>query len=209
MLLDKLIDSNSGQVWWMSSGEKTVGTFTRQAIQTVWDFAEIPISEGPSRSISESIEWLTRVIKYIGASIPRSASGHSAEANATNHPLPDDVATGFVTDPPYYDAVPYADLSDFFYVWLKRALPESLLPLFQSETAPKVGECILDEVKGMDDAYFQNTMTKAMAEGRRVLTPHGIGVVVFAHKTTAGWEAMLQGLLSSGWIVSGTWPIDT
>jgi adenine-specific DNA methylase len=208
LLVDKLVDSNSGQVWWMASGEKTVGTFTRQTIQIIWDFAEIPISDGPSRSIGEGVAWLLRVIESVGA-IASGCTGQATQANATQHPLANDIASALVTDPPYYDAVPYADLSDFFYVWLRRTLPTSALSSFQGETAPKNGECILDQVKGMDEAYFEQTMTHAMAEARRVVCPSGIGVVVFAHKTTAGWEAMLQGLLAAGWIISGTWPIDT
>ena len=70
-------------------------------------------------------------------------------------PLPDDSAMGFVTDPPYYDAVPYADLSDYFYVWHKRALQASGPRPFSEELTPKTDECIVDEVKGKDSAYFE------------------------------------------------------
>ena len=112
-----------------------------------------------------------------------------------------------VTDPPYYDAVPYSDLSDFFYVWFKRSLPGR--SEFASQLTPKKEECIVDEVKGKDRAYFEATMKQAMAEGRRVLSPDGIGIVVFAHKSTAGWEAQLQAMIDSGWIITGSWPIDT
>jgi hypothetical protein len=70
-------------------------------------------------------------------------------------------------------------------------------------------ECIVDEVKGKDKEYFENSMGKAMNEGRRILNPHGIGMVVFAHKSTAGWEAQLQAMVNAGWIVTASWPIDT
>ena len=102
--------------------------------------------------------------------------------------------------------MPYSDLSDFFYVWLKRNVPgmENGSPL-----TPKGEECIVDEVKGKDAAYFENTMALAMAEGRRVLAPYGIGVVVFAHKSTAGWESQLQAMIDAGWTVTASWPIDT
>jgi putative DNA methylase len=105
--------------------------------------------------------------------------------------------------------VPYADLSDFFYVWLKRTLPDGLLLSFSDPLTPKADECIVDEVKGKDKAYFEKTMGQAMAEGRRVLNPNGIGVVVFAHKSTAGWEAQLQAMVDAGWVMTGSWPLDT
>jgi len=134
---------------------------------------------------------------------------HVENVSAFSHPLPDDFAQCFFTDPPYYDAVPYADLSDFFYIWLKRTLPSPILAQFAKSLAPKDDECIVDEVKGKDRAYFESTMTQAMAEGRRVLAPDGIGTVVFANKSTSGWEAMLQAMLDAGWIITASWPIDT
>ena len=114
-----------------------------------------------------------------------------------------------VTDPPYYDAVPYSDLSDFFYVWLRRGLPAAVQRTFAEPLTPKADECIVDEVKGKDKVYFERTMAQAMAEGRRVLHPLGIGIVVFAHKSTAGWEAQLQAMVDAGWTMTGSWPIDT
>ena len=74
---------------------------------------------------------------------------------------------------------------------------------------PKDDECIVDEIKGKDRFYFENSMKLAMEEGRRILTPQGIGVVVFAHKSTSGWEAQLQAMVDAGWMVTASWPIDT
>ena len=100
-----------------------------------------------------------------------------------------------VDGPPYYDAVPYADLSDFFLVWLKRALPGHPLLLDPFEPAnplsPKTREAVQDETKKddgrpKDRAWFEETMAKAFTEGRRVLREDGVGSVVFAHKTTEG-----------------------
>jgi hypothetical protein len=115
----------------------------------------------------------------------------------------------FATDPPYYDAIPYSDLSDFFYVWLKRSIGDKYPNLFSTELTLKDGECVVDEVKGHDKAYFEAMMGKAMAEGCRILAPGGIGIVVFAHKSTTGWEAQLQSMINGGWTITGSWPIDT
>ena len=120
-----------------------------------------------------------------------------------------------VTDPPYYNAVPYADLSDFFYVWLRRSCAADHRELFATPLAPKDDE--LCEMSGWDpdryphkDArFYEDGMGRALAEGRRVLAPNGVAVVVFAHKTTQGWEALLTALISAGWIVTASWPIDT
>ncbi len=122
------------------------------------------------------------------------------------------------TDPPYYDAIPYSDLSDFFLVWLKRTLPDH--PLLRdpfdpdNPLSPKTAEAVQDETKRQDGrpkdrAWFEETMAKAFAEGRRVLNEDGIGSVVFAHKTTKGWEALLSGMIRGGWTITGSWPIAT
>lgn len=97
--------------------------------------------------------------------------------------------------------------SDYFYVWLERTLP--IEHGFDSELTPKTEECILDEAKGKDRVYFELQMARAMSEVRRILSPEGISVVIFAHKSTRGWEAQLQAMVDAGWIVTGSWPIDT
>jgi len=204
LLVDKLVDSNSVQVWWMSSGEKTVGTFTRQALSFIADFAEIPITDAPSRSIDESAEWICRVIEHVHCA-SAGRTGHSQLADAANQLLPDGAADALITDPPYYDAVPYATLADFFYVWLRRSgIVDSPNALIQ-----KAEECVVDEGVGKNGAFFEKKIGAALKDSRRVVKPDGIGVVVFAHKSTAGWEALLQGLIESGWVVTATWPIDT
>ncbi|NMC21637.1 MAG: hypothetical protein GYA33_14600 [Thermogutta sp.] len=120
-----------------------------------------------------------------------------------------------VSDPPYYDAVPYAALSDFCYVWLKRAVGQIHPDLFATELTPKAEECIMDPgppAEGgvnKDREYFETTMEAALADARRTLKPDGVGAVIFAHKGTAGWEALLNALVNAGWTVTGSWPIDT
>ena len=142
-------------------------------------------------------------------------AGSVQRGSATAVALPDDGVAYVVTDPPYYDAVPYAALSDFCYVWLKRAVGTTHPDLFQTELTPKAEECILDPgppAEGgpsKDRAYFESTMQAALAEARRVLRPDGLCVVIFAHKGTAGWEALLSALVNAGWTVTASWPIDT
>jgi adenine-specific DNA methylase len=132
--------------------------------------------------------------------------------------LPDESASVWFTDPPYYKAIPYSDLSDFFFVWLKRALLGH--PLLRdpfnptNPLTPKDDEAVQDETRVVDGrpkdrGFFEDTMAVTFAEGRRILRPNGIGSVVFAHKTTEGWEALLSGMIRGGWTVTGSWPIAT
>jgi hypothetical protein len=121
-----------------------------------------------------------------------------------------------VTDPPYYDAVPYADLSDFFYVWLRRSLAGKFKDLFGEPLTPKDEEAIWNPSrvysktgKPKDEKFYELQMARALREGRRVTAPAGIGVIVFAHKSAAGWEAILSALVDAGWIATASWPIDT
>ena len=206
LAVDRQADHSNSGCTWNPSGPKLQHLYTRQALPIVWDFAE-------SQPFGDSVgDWLHAIDNVLTALKDASnffAAGQSVVSSATLHPLPDDSAQIFFTDPPYYDAVPYADLSDFFYVWLKRTIGDIYPDLFAGLLTPKDDECIVDEVKGKDRAYFEANMRKAMAEGRRVLAPNGVGVVVFAHKSTSGWEAMLQAMIDAGWIFTGSWPIDT
>ncbi|MBM3746698.1 MAG: hypothetical protein FJW34_12960 [Acidobacteria bacterium] len=128
--------------------------------------------------------------------------------------MPDDSAQAVITDPPYYDAVPYSHLSDFFYVWLRRSIGQLHPDLFRGAVVPKDEEIVVDRPHELsnsthDVAYYERELTRAFAEARRVLRPDGIGTVVFASKTTKSWEAILKALLDAGWIITASWPIDT
>jgi adenine-specific DNA methylase len=212
MSVDRVASQFSALTRWQPKGEFSVGTFGRQALGIVWDFVEIRPVAGASGDLDGAIDWILRVID---SEIPAgSEQGVVQLASATTHPLPDDSAAALVTDPPYYDAVPYADLSDFFYVFLKRMLKEQHPLLFEGDLSPKQGEIVqlaernpIYAYKTKD--YFEKGMEEALAEGRRVTVPSGVGVVVFAHKTTQGWEVMLSSIIKAGWIVTASWPIDT
>jgi adenine-specific DNA methylase len=192
--------------WHYHNREKVNHTFGRQAIPVVWDFVEPVFFGSGAGSWPGLFDWTTQALEN---PVELASAATIQQANAVAHPLPSDSAHALVTDPPYLDAVPYSDLSDFFYVWFKRTLPREVHAGFAEPLAPKDGECIVDEPRGKDRAYFEATMKQSMTEGRRVLSPDGIGVVVFAHKSTAGWEAQLQAMVDSNWIITGSWPIDT
>jgi putative DNA methylase len=114
-----------------------------------------------------------------------------------------------ITDPPYYDAIPYADLSDFFYVWLRRMVGDDHPRAVQHSAVTRDEECIVNRVAGKDSTYYRRVMTESLAEARRVTRPDGVGVVIFAHKSTSGWEDLLAAMIEAGWIITASWPIDT
>jgi putative DNA methylase len=197
---------------WNIVGEKIEGTFARQALGIVWDYCEANPFSGATGGVESAFEWVAKVCEENERSL--FPLGSSNQASATNHPLPDDSAQLLFTDPPYYDAVPYADLSDFFYVWLKRMLVDVHVDLFRDLLTPKEDEVVQLAERNQAYAYktkerFEELMTKSLAEGRRVVDRKGIGCIVFAHKSTDAWEVQLQSLIEAGWIVTASWPIDT
>ena len=190
---------------WNVVGEKVENVFGRPALSMIWDFAEVNILGDVGWD--GALEWVCKVIE--GNTQAGLHRGQVARADAAANPLPDDCADAFITDPPYYEAVPYATLSDFFYVWLKRTLPRELQDGFSTLLVEKDAEIVVDEAKNKDHHFYESKMTEALAGGRRVSRPSGIGTVVFAHKATAGWEAMLKAMIDAGWIITASWPIDT
>ncbi|MBC7170405.1 DUF1156 domain-containing protein, partial [Candidatus Bipolaricaulota bacterium] len=202
-----------------TSRDTITNTMSRQALPIVWDFCEANPFSDSTGGYEGALDWVAKVVEAWPGHGGNLSQGQVQPADAAEHPLPDETAHVWFTDPPYYDAVPYADLSDFFLVWLKRALPGH--PLLrdpfdpQNPLAPKTREAVQNERSKTADGrpkdrdFYEETMAKAFAEGRRVLREDGVGAVVFAHKTTEGWEALLSGLIKGGWTITGSWPIAT
>lgn len=212
LAIDRQADYGSSLCRWVPAGEFMGNTFGRQALGIIWDFAETnPVGTG-SGNFDGALEWVERVCRSVAQS--NLSIGHVEQASATSHPLPDDSVSAFVTDPPYYDSVPYADLADFFYVWLKRSVGAIYPTLFADNLTPKELEVVQLAERNRMYSYktkenFEKLMTHSLSEGRRTTQPNGIGVVVFAHKTTAAWETMLQAVIDANWIIVASWPIDT
>ncbi len=215
MVVGRAADYGSSGVVWAQTGEFVAHTFGRQALPMVWDFAEASPWTDSSGNLDGAIDWVARVIE----AWPGSAAGTVESADAAEHPLPDEAAAVWFTDPPYYFAVPYADLSDYFFVWLKRLMPEN--PLLRDRLDPtnpltpkdrelcEMAHWDPERYPQKDQAFFEDGVRRAFAEGRRVLRDDGIGAVVFAHKTTEGWEALLSGMIRGGWTITASWPIAT
>jgi adenine-specific DNA methylase len=216
LVVSRLTDRLASLVGWDVAGEKLGHVFNRQALPIVWDFVEGTPLAGATGSYENILRQIVNATEAITVSTDKM--GQVEIADACKSSLPDDSCGIWFTDPPYYDAVPYADLSDFFFVWLKRVLPDH--PVLRDPfdlnnlLTPKIKEIVQDEVKKVDGRpkdriFFEEAMGRSFSEGRRVLRDDGIGCVVFAHKTTEGWEALLSGMIHGGWTITASWPIAT
>lgn len=175
-------DFGSSLTRWVSQGEFVANTFGRKALPMIWDLAEVNPFSGSTGDWSGALDWIGRVIQHAALASDRACTAH--QGTSTRLSFGDNSFDAIVTDPPYYDAVPYADLSDFFYVWLKRSLGFLYLEVFRTPLTPKAAEIIQEPTRNTGDdaakAFYEREMTRAFAEARRVLRPDGIFVIVFA-----------------------------
>ena len=212
--LSRLSDIQNCLCRWQSTKSQVRNLFSRQTVPMVWDFGEASFFGGQAGDYSTTLHTVTRVVDRFSEHLIQNQTYLS---DATEHPLPDEAANVWFTDPPYYDAVPYAHLADFFFVWLKRIAPCTIE--FQDTTnpcnlTPKEKEIVVDRPHRLSSStktaeVYESGMAQAFAEGRRVLRGDGVGSVVFAHKTTEGWEALLAGMIRGGWTITGSWPVAT
>lgn len=210
--VSRFVSQNTSMSRWDASRLTIKGAFSKQALAVVWDYAEAnPFSEGTSNWNGAS-EW---VIRFIESNACIENVGVVNQASATTAVLPEDSVSVLMTDPPYFAAIPYGDLSDFFYVWLRRSLKYIYPTLFEALLSPKSKELIVtnahqdDSGNQKNELFFTQGMTNALVVGRQETKPQGIGIIVYAEGTTAGWEAIIAAIVNSGWVVTSSWPIDT
>jgi adenine-specific DNA methylase len=211
LLISKLADRNSRLCRWIPQTEAVGYTFSRQALGMIWDYVETcPLGDGPG-NLQEIVDSIALAVEH--AVIP-SAPATVMLADATSLPHQSSEFAAIITDPPYYDAVPYSDLSDFFYVWLKRVLFDTHPGLFRTPLTSKESEIV--QLAGRnaryahkDKDFYEGKMAEAFGQIRRVTTSGGIGAIVFAHKTTDAWETLVSALVRSGLTVDASWPLHT
>ena len=202
---------------WHTSAQKLVSTFSRQAIPMVWDYTETnPLSDS-SGNLLLGVEQAAKMLQNLGVGV----SGTSIQADAISQTA----SAGKIvsTDPPYYDNVPYADLSDFFYVWLRRSMQETYPELFATIAVPKAEELVAFAYrhggKVGAETFFLNGMTRAMDRLAEQTHPSWPVTIYYAFKqsetgdtggtSSTGWETFLGAVIRAGFSVSGTWPVRT
>jgi putative DNA methylase len=209
-VMDKLVDYSSTQCVWHVTKELIAHTFGRQAITMVWDFVEVNPFGDASGNVENTIDW---VLGVIGELININSLSVITRGTATELPYSNSFFDAVITDPPYYDNVPYADISDFFYVWLKRSIGFLYPENFSSELTPKKNEIVADSNRytGKEKAKkaYEDMMFQAFKEAHRVLKENTPMVTIYAHKTTAGWSTLVEALRKAGFIITEAWPLET
>jgi putative DNA methylase len=211
ILIDRMADRGSSTCRWDPSRLLTQSVFGRPALPFVWDFSETNPFGDASGDMRQAIDW---IVKVIGELAPISVPSQVERGSALQLRLPNASVDAIITDPPYYDNVPYGDLSDFFYVWLKRSIGHLYPEHFSSELTPKKSEAtalssrFAGDMKAASSAY-EEMMLAAFKEARGVLKPTGSLAVVYAHKTTRGWSTLVDALRRAGFTVTEAWPLDT
>lgn len=213
LAVDRIVDYNSTFSTWAASGEFIRGTWPQQSIRMAWDFTEIdPFADGPG-NWAGAIDWIRLALIHCC----NATFGNPAQvlrADAQRLPFGDGEFDAVIIDPPYYDAFQYGDLSDFFYVWLKRSIGHLYPDLFLTPLTPKQAEIIENRADKKSPEYishqeFERRLQNALDEVARVVADDGIVSLVFAHTETEAWERLLKALRQSGLVVTTSWPMQS
>lgn len=196
---------------WKSGTEQNIPVFSgRNSIPIVFDYFEINTTGAISTGWLNCLATVLDSFKNFENNLfPASVYQNSA----TNLEYSDNYFDAVFTDPPYYDNINYAELSDFFYVWLKRIIGDLYPELFSTALIPKSKEIVANPIRHGDQRkakkFFEENLKKAFKEIQRVLKPNGISTIVYTHRSTSGWETLINSLLDSNFVVTSSWPIDT
>ena len=221
-VVDKLADYHSSICSWNAPGEKLRNVFGRQAIPMTWDYAEGNLFSSSSGSFDNMMQWVIRVINEFPNS---DSTGVARQFDAQS----DNGARGILvsTDPPYYDNIGYADLSDFFYVWLRQSLRNTYPKLFSTMLVPKHEELVATpyrENRGKDGAreFFEEGMFSTFKQVNKYAREDVPVTIYYAFKqsetetkndvestASTGWETMLSAIIRAGFSITGTWPMRT
>jgi len=214
LVISRMSDFESTLAAWHPQWEFSTHAFARQTLQMTWDYSELnPLSPILSGTFESMFRQILRPLEYMTQIKDKLLTPTISQSSATFLQYPDNFFDAVITDPPYYDNVPYSDLSDFFYVWLKRTVGDLYPELFATPLTPKAEEIIQNSPRqgGEEKAkqFFEDMITKAFKEVYRVLKPEGIACIVFAHKSTDAWETIINALLNSGLYLTASWPVHT
>jgi len=218
--ISKLADRGSTICTWFTERDSTRNTFARQSIPMTWDFAELNTLLDGTGSFLGAVEWTAESIEGVAAGYG-SKFGLAKLLDATNQSLSKDKLVS--TDPPYYDNIGYADLSDFFYVWLRRSLRPVFPDLFATVAVPKAEELVATPYrhgsKEKAEAFFLEGMTRAMHRLAEQAHPAFPVTIYYAFKqsesdgadgtASTGWDTFLDAVIRAGFTISGTWPMRT
>jgi putative DNA methylase len=214
LAVDFMANRNSSACFWNAQREDFYQVFATHALKMAWDYAESQPFSGSSGSWESALDMQVRYLSR-ESRIPQAGSIHLGSAAAL--PFPDKHFDAVVIDPPYADNVPYADLADFFYVWLRRVVGDLYPEAFQTLLTPKEEEAVVNPARfggkkqgeQIAQRHYQRLMQKSFEEIYRVLKPDGMAVVMFTHRSTEAWESLIQSLLDAGLYPTASFPLHT
>lgn len=217
LAVSKMSDAQSSLCRWKTTMDQSIATFGRQALPMVWDYSEANAFGGMAGDFGVSLKNMMRVLDEL----PAKPLAHVSQADAQRQ----DISAGKLvsSDPPYYDNIGYADLSDFFYVWLRRSLKPIYPSLFATVAVPKAEELVATPARhgGKDHAekFFLGGMTEALHNLAQQANPAFPVTIYYAFKQSettgesgtfsTGWETFLEAVLAAGFALTGTWPMRT
>jgi putative DNA methylase len=211
-VVDKVAERGANACRWNPPAEKIESPIANGKMPMAWDFPEANPFGDSSGSWEQSVSDVVGALDALCTDAFISSAVQRGSALTLSYR--DDFFDAMITDPPYYDNVPYAYLADFFRVWLKPNVGHLYPEHFTGDSSPVKAEAVMDpsqhggNKKKAKDAY-ESMMAQAFAEGRRVLKPGSIMACVYAHKSTAGWATLVDALRKSGFVVTEAWPLDT
>lgn len=211
LALDKAADGGNTLARWQPSDQIVIPALSRYAFPIVWDFAEVNPFASVLGGMPLAIAGQAFAIRGL-ATVPSSVV--AIRGSAADLPMAAETFDAVITDPPYYDKISYADLSDFFYVWLKRTAGDLYQGHLDAAQTPKKQEAtVVPHRHGGDEekarAHYEHMMTDALHEASRVVKRGAPVVVVYAHKTVAGWAALVDSLRRSECMILEAWPLRT
>lgn len=211
LLVGRVANQNCAFGVYNTIGEKIEGPMGDKKVPMVWDFPETNPFSGMTGGIDNAVGW---IVDVLGVLSDDTLAGQVQRGDATVARYLINHFDAVITDPPYYDNVPYADISDFFYVWLKRVILRRFPEHFTSALSPKKQELTAlaskfeGDMKKATESY-EAGMLAAFKEANRILRRNGIIAVIYAHKTTLGWATLLNAFRCAGFEVTEAWPLKT
>ncbi|MDN5345523.1 MAG: putative methylase [Clostridia bacterium] len=220
LMIDKYVDYNSKQTMWHASRGVIGHTFTRHDFSLKWTFGEMVFTgphSGAAWALAQVIDAYAGIAELV-APLHQKLAGSPPPVTircgtAARLEVPDRSVDLICMDPPYYNNVQYAELSDYFYVWQRRTLQDLYPEIFRRRLTNKTDEAVANPARDGSAAgaaqEYERLMGEIFAEGRRVLKDEGLLTIMFTHKTQAAWEALTRSLIENGWIITSSLPVES
>jgi putative DNA methylase len=210
LTFNRLLPYGTRHTWWQSNGEFPANMYSRQAIPMVWHYVEMPVCSPAAAGWSSAVAWSLAIYRHIER-VPSRGTVTRTDAAHTHHA--DAVADVVAIDPPYFDSVAYSYLAEPFRAWTRGLLAPLFPADFEIDDVAE-HEAIVDRAhtkapSAKDAQHFERKMTEALIEASRILRDDGVLILMYGHKESRAWEALLEAVTRAGFIFTASWPVRT